>query len=181
MIYFTILHWLALIFFVLLYALLIYLSKKETKNSKLFYSMVFASTLVIGMGFTLSIFVLEKYTKKAQIFNLSNSRLLNSEEMIIQGQVQNTGQFHLNRCKITIRVVNNALGRGTSLSGSNVFTPQSGLSFSRDKQTKENVIEIDKVVATHLDPGQYTDFIVRFRYPPHFQNAMIVDPKLSCR
>lgn len=181
MIYFTILHWLSLLFFIVLFVLLVYLSKKETTNDKLFWSMVFSSALVVIMGFILSIFVLEKYTKKAQIFNLTNSRILNSEEMLVQGQLQNVGRFHINRCKIELRLINQALGAGTQLSGANVFTPQSGITFRRDRDTQKNVIEISEVVARDLSPGEYKDFIIRFRYPPHFTNAQLIEPRVYCR
>lgn len=182
MTYFTILHWLTLIFFLLLYILLVYLSKKEAKNAKLFWTMVFSVTLVIGMASVFSIFVLDKYTKKASIYNLKNSRLLNTEEMIIQGNIQNTGKFKIGKCTTTIRIVNNALGSGTSLTGDVVFTPKSWLNFDRDKQEeKTNVLEIKKVIATDLKPGEYKSFVIRFKYPSYFNRATIVEPKLDCR
>lgn len=182
MTYFTILHWLALIFFLLLYALLIYLSKKTSKDDKIFLAMLFSSTMVILMGIVFAVFILDKYTKKAALFNVKNSRILNSEEMIIQGQVQNTGKFTIGRCKITVRVVNQALGKGTNLTGDVVFTPQSWFDFtSKKEEQRSNVIEINQVIATDLKPGEYDTFVIRFRYPPYFSNAMIVDPKLDCK
>jgi len=181
MTYFTILHWLSLLFFILLYVLLVYLAKREISDAKVFWSMVFSISAVILMTFVFSIFVLDKYTKKAVIFNLTNSRLLNTEEMIIQGNVQNTGKFKIGQCKINIRIVNNALGKGTSLTGEVVFAPKSWLDFDRKTEQKTNVIEIDQVVAKDLQPNEYKSFVIRFRYPPHFTNAMIVDPDLTCR
>ncbi len=182
MTYFTILHWLSLIFFLLLFILLVYLSKKEA-NKKTFYSMVFASFLVIAMAFVFSIFVLDKYTKKAALYNVSNERLYNSEEMLVKGQVQNIGSFPIGQCSITIRLVNNALGSGGGISGSDVFKPQSWLDFTSkdDKKETSNVLEISKVIATDLHPRQAEQFIIRFRYPPSFNRAMMIDPKLHCR
>ena len=181
MTYFTILHWMSLVFFVLLFALLVYLSKKET-SQKTFYSMVFASFLVVTVAFVFSIFVLDKYTKKAALYNVSNQRMYNTEEMIVKGQVQNVGRFPIGTCEITIRLVNNALGSGGGISGSDVFKPQSWLDFTSDKKKQtSNVLEISRVIATDLEPSQSSDFFIRFDYPPSFSRAMMVDPKLSCK
>ena len=182
MTYFTILHWLTLIFFLLLYGLLIYFSKKEAKDDKIFLAMLFSSTLVILIAIVFSIFVLDKYTKKAALFNVTNSRILNTEEMIVQGQVQNTGRFKIGQCTITIRLVNEGLGRGTSLTGDVVFTPRTGWDFARKKdEQRTNVIEINEVIARNLQPGHYETFVIRFRYPPYFTSAMMVEPRLNCR
>jgi len=83
MIYMTILHWLVLIFFVALFALLVVVSKRETRPN-VFWSMVFASFLVTSMAAVFSMFVLDKYTKKAKLVSIKNYRVLRSEE--IQGK-----------------------------------------------------------------------------------------------
>jgi len=182
MTYFTILHWLAVIFFLLVYVLLIYLSKKTSKDNKIFLAMLFASTAATLMAIVFAVLILDKYTKKAALFNVKNSRLLNTEEMIIQGQVQNIGKFKIGRCKINIRIVNQGLSRGTNLTGSVVFTPRSWFDFSSKKDDQRfNVLEINEVIATNLKPGEYDTFVIRFKYPPHFSNAIIVGPKLDCK
>ncbi len=180
MIYFTVLHWLTIAFFILLYILLIYLARREQKP-KIFWSMVFASTLVILGSTVFAMFVLDKYTKKAALYGVKTSRLLNSEEMIVKGQIKNTGKFTIGQCKIKLRFVNNALGTGSKLSGSNVFTPRSGLDLGKsDKDKKSNVLEIKEVIAKSLKPNELRNFSLRFDYPPHFSNVMMIDPKLYC-
>jgi len=180
MIYMTILHWLVLIFFVALFALLVVVSKRETRPN-VFWSMVFASFLVTSMAAVFSMFVLDKYTKKAKLVSIKNYRVLRSEEIVFKGKVQNVGKFKIGQCKLTIKMINNPLEAG-KLSGGQVFKP-SGLgdffSIKDSKNERPNTVEREFVVARGLEPKEIRPFTITMKYPPYFRKTRLIY-KLYC-
>ena len=168
--YFNIFHYISIAFFVLLFVLLAYLSKKET-NKKIFLSMILASFLVTSTGAIFSLFIIDKYTKKAKLMNVKSRRVLRNESMMVSGVVKNVGKFSTGTCKLKIKVVNRSVD-ASNLAG-NVFTPTSGLGdllTNKNKKPKTNKIEIEKKIASNLDPGEYENFAVSFKYPSYFSN-----------
>ncbi|WP_255327577.1 DUF2393 family protein [Lebetimonas sp. JH369] len=92
--YFTFLHWLSLAFFLILFIFLTFLSIKAAGNKTgLVISMIFASFLVTSFGAVLSIIILEKYTKKAELIDVRNRRVLINETLVVKGKVKNIGKF----------------------------------------------------------------------------------------
>ncbi|BBG64942.1 hypothetical protein NNO_0240 [Hydrogenimonas sp.] len=180
MTYMTILHWLVLVFFIVLFILLVVVSKKESRPN-VFWSMVFASFLVTSTAAVFSMFVLDKYTKKAKLVSIKNTRLLRSEEIVFKGKVENVGKFKIGQCKLTIKMINNPLEAG-KLSGSQVFKP-SGLgdffSMKESKQERPNTIEREFVVAKNLEPREVRPFTIHMKYPPYFRKTRMIY-KLYC-
>ena len=179
MIYFTIIHWLVLLFFLLLFLLLVYISKKE-KRRNVFWSMVFASFLVTSTGALFSMFVIDKYTKKARLIRIENHRILRTEEIVFKGKVQNVGKFKIGQCKLSIKMINNPVESG-KLSGSQIYKP-SGLEFFKSKESKKerpNTVLQEFVVARNLEPGEIQPFTVRMHYPPYFSKTRLIY-KLYC-
>jgi hypothetical protein len=177
--YFTILHWLALAFFLALFILLVVVSRKETRPN-VFWSMVFASFLVTATGAVFSMFVLDKYTKKAKLLSIENHRILRTEEIVFKGKVKNVGNFRIGKCKLTIKMINNPVESG-KLSGSAVFKP-SGMDFFKTKEKKKerpNTIEKVFIVARNIDPDEIQPFTVRMPYPPYFSKTRLIY-KLHC-
>ncbi len=172
MIYFTILHWITLIVFLLLFILLVIVSKKET-NPKIFWSMVFSSLLVTSLLAVFSMFVLDKYTKKAKLINITHKRVLLNETIMFFGQVQNVGRFEIGHCKLEVKIVNNALNIN-DLSGSTFYAPRSGLKalFSSENKRPSTIIK-DFTIAKNLKPGVIKNFGLGMPYPPYFQKANI--------
>ncbi len=172
MTYFTILHWITLIVFLLLFILLVIISKKET-NPKIFWSMVFSSFLVISMLTIFSMFVLDKYTKIGKLVSITHRRILLNETIMFFGQVQNMGRFKIGHCKFEVKIVNNALNLN-SLSGQTFYTPRSGLGslFSSKKERPSTIIK-DFTIAKNLKPGEIRSFSATMPYPPYFQKANI--------
>ena len=82
--YFSILHWLAIAFFIILFIALSLLSATSKKNS-IILSGIFASFLVTTFGAVLSIIILEKYTKKGAMIKISEIRVLFNETMVVRG------------------------------------------------------------------------------------------------
>jgi hypothetical protein len=177
--YFTILHWLDIAFFLILFIFLTILSAKAAKNNiKLMLSMVFASFIVTVFLAILGILILEKYTKKARLLDVEQRRVLINETLVLKGRVQNIGNFKINYCKLDIKLVNNAWGnhfkKGT-------FFKSAGLKlFGSKSKGRPNVLKVSKYIITDgLLPGQIKNFSVIIPYPPYFQNTYL-SYKLYC-
>jgi len=175
MTYMTYLHWLTLIFFILVFIGLIYIINKE-KNKKLFVSMVFSAVLVVTFLGGFSLFVLDTYLKKAKIYKVENKRILANESIIIKGFVKNTGHFKIGTVTLEVKMAHKGLSL-TKMKGSDVYDPSNSffeyfdLSFGdgKKKKKKKNTIIQEFVIATDLKPGRSKFFSVRMRYPPHFK------------
>jgi len=179
MTYFTVLHWITLSVFFLIFILLIVLAKEET-DKKIFWSMVFSSFLVISLLSVFSLFVLDKYTKKAKLVRIVSKRVLLNETIMFFGSVKNVGKFKIGKCKLRVKIVNNALNIN-NLSGSSFYAPKSGLeSLFTNKKEKPSTIIKYFTVAKNLLPGRIYDFSATMPYPPYFQNANI-RYKLYCQ
>jgi len=178
-IHFTILHWLAIAFFVILFIALSLLSAQAKKTSFVL-SGIFASFLVTTFGAVLTIIILEKYTKKAVMLKVSERRILFNETMFIKGDIQNTGRFPLNYCKITVKLINNdrkQFGKGT-------FFKSGGLSIFGDKEKKlekPNTVYKEKYFTFNppLKPGYRKPFSIVLPYPGYFKGTMIIK-KIYC-
>jgi hypothetical protein len=179
--HFTILHWLDIAFFLVLFIFLTIISLKAAGNStKLLLSMIFASFLVTAFGAVLGLIILEKYTKKAELVNVKQRRVLINETLVLKGRVKNIGKFKINYCKLEIKLVNNGFGGGYT-KGS--FFKPGGLSIfgSKDKkQQRPNTVKATKVIIKDgLIPGEIKDFSAIIPYPPYFKNTYL-NYKLYC-
>ena len=183
--YFTIVHILALVIFFVLLVLMLYLSMKE-KNLKIKLGMIFSSILIVVSLSIFSMFVLDKYTKKAKIYNITHKRILQNESIMFKGKVKNVGSFEIPQCKLKVKMVSGIMG-GNTLKGSDVFNPQSGikdwltnLGGEDEKKKKPTTIEKEFVVAKKLRPGRSKDFTVFFKYPPYFEKPYF-KTEINCR
>jgi hypothetical protein len=179
--YFTILHWLDIAFFLILFIFLVFLSVKAAgENVKLLLSMIFASFLVTAFGATLGVIVLEKYTKKAKLLEVKQRRVLINETLVLKGRVKNIGKFKINYCKLEIKLVNNGWGGGFQ---KGQFFKSGGLNIfgSKDKEQKRpNVVKATKVIIKDgLAPGEVKMFSAVIPYPPYFKNTYL-NYKLYC-
>jgi len=179
--YFTILHWLDTVFFLVLFIFLVIISIKAAgNNTKLLLSMIFASFLVTAFGAVLGLIVLEKYTKKAKLIDVKQRRVLINETLVLKGRVKNIGKFKINYCKLEIKLVNN--GWGGKLTKGSFFKP-GGLSIfgSKDKQqAKPNTVKATRIIIKGgLLPGEIKDFSAIVPYPPYFKNTYL-NYKLYC-
>jgi uncharacterized membrane protein YgcG len=179
--YFTVLHWLSLLFFLTLFIFLTFLSVKAANNNiKLLISMIFASFLVTSFGAVLGIVVLEKYTKKASLLDVKKRRVFLNETLVVKGRVKNIGKFKINYCKLEIKLVNNGWG-GKIQKGT--FFKSGGFSLfgSKDeKKQKPNTIKATRIIIKDgLLPGEIKNFSAIVPYPPYFSNTYI-NYKLYC-
>lgn len=176
--YFTILHILVLIILFVLLILLCVVALKETRK-KVFWSMIFANFLVITMLAIFSMFVLDKYTKKARIEGLTQKRILRTESITFSGKIRNIGKFGIGTCKLEVKLVNNAVNAG-NLKGSSVFKPTSGFEFIKSKDDKPSTVVYDFVIAENLKPKELRNFSVLMPFPSYFSKTTTHN-KLYCR
>jgi len=177
--YFTILHWLDIAFFLILFIFLVILSVKAAKNSvKLLISMIFASFLVTTFMGVLGLIILEKYTKKAILLDVKQRRVLINETLVLKGRVKNIGKFKINYCKLEIKLVNNGWGGGFS-KGS--FFKSGGLTlFGKKEKSRPNTIKVTRYIITDgLLAGHTKNFSAIIPYPPYFKNTFL-NYKLYC-
>ncbi|NPA12314.1 MAG: DUF2393 domain-containing protein [Epsilonproteobacteria bacterium] len=179
--YFTILHWLDIAFFLILFIFLVILSVKAAKDSvKLLLSMIFASFLVTAFGAVLGLVILEKYTKKAKLLNVEQRRVLINETLVLKGRVKNIGKFKINYCKLEIKLVNNGWGGGFT---KGTFFKPGGLSLFGSKEEKKkrpNTVTATRYIITDgLKPGEIKNFSAVIPYPPYFKNTYL-NYKLYC-
>ena len=176
--YFTILHIAALVFFFILFIALLILSFKETRK-KVLVAMIFSNFLVITTLSFFSMLVLDKYTKKARLENVTQSRVLLTESFVLSGVVRNIGKFDISKCYLNVKLVNNPV-TGKNLSGSTVFKPNGFDFLSNSENERKSTIKKSFVIAKNLKAGEFRNFSVSMRYPPYFKNTSLVY-KLKCR
>ncbi len=179
--YFTIVHIITLVILFLIFIILLILSFKETRK-KVLFAMIFSNFLVISMLAVFSMFVLDKYTKKAVLENVSHQRVLLNETIAIFGRIRNVGKFGISKCFLNVKLVNNAIESG-KLNGSNVYKPSSGLGFLTKKidgNEKKSTIIKDFLIAKNLKVGELRNFNATMRYPSYFKKPRFIY-KLHCR
>jgi hypothetical protein len=179
MAYFTIIHWFAIISLFVLFIFFCILAFQQTSR-KILISMLFSNFLVISMLAVFSMFVIDKYTKIAQLENVVQKRILITESFTLRGQLRNIGSFDIGTCKIAVKLVNNAISGG-ELGGSSVFKPTAGLDFlfSSKKDTRPSTIIQEFIIAKNFRKGELKNFSVSMRYPPYFEKPYM-NYKLYC-
>lgn len=171
--YFTILHWIALLILLVLFVLFCVIALKQT-NKKILISMLFSNFLVIIMLAVFSMLVLDKYTKIARLENVTQKRILMNESITLTGKIRNIGNFSIGKCKLEVKLVNNAL-TGGNVSGSSVFKPNSGFDFlfkSKENSRPSTVIQ-EFIIAKKFKKGELRNFSVSMKYPPYFQKPFM--------
>ena len=178
--YFTIMHIIVMLVIFLLSMLLLVLSMRAER--KLFWSLLFINILVSTTLCVFLMLVLDKYTKKGSLENVTSERILINESIAFKGKVRNVGNFTLTHCTLSVRLVNRPQNRDGHFK--EIFKP-SGLTFfsslfkSEDKDEKPNAVEYKFDVAQNLQKQRSVDFMVSMPYPPYFENVMHIT-KLSC-
>lgn len=172
--YFTIWHWTAITSFSLIFLFLVLLSLKEN-NQKNILSMIFASFLVIVTAGVFSLMAIDKYTKKATLYGVKNTRILRNETIVFTGYVKNKGEYTIGKIDLTVKLVNKGHVTGNVKAGS--FYKPSGMfdflsSFGDNVKTyKPQKIEKVYTVAKNIEPGKATYFRVEMPYPPYFKHV----------
>ena len=170
----TIVHWIVLAIFVLIFLILLLLSMKE-KNSKIFFSMAFSSLLLVSVGIVFSMFILDKYTKQGELVSFKHKIDLRKEIVKIDGKIKNSGKFKIGYCNATVRISNHP-PKGSRGSTSFFKASNSISDMFSAKPQKKNLIEEELLAVTNLDPKKSKKFQVRLGYPTYF-----IDPKFTVK
>lgn len=166
--YMTLLHWMAVVIFVLLFMILTILALKE-ENRKTMLSMIFSAFLVTVLAGVIALFVIDKYTKKGKLLSYTQKRNLSNETIMFQGKIQNIGNFKIGYCTIEVKLSNNAMQMGRPKEA--FFKPSTSLGplFS-GKDLKANVVKEEFKVVKNLKPKKVKEFRIYMKYPPHMKS-----------
>ena len=178
--YFTILHWIVLLILLVVFILFCVIALKQS-SKKILFSMLFSNFIVVTLIAILAMLVLDKYTKKAELENITQKRILMTETFTLSGKIRNVGNFDIGKCKLKVKLVSNAM-TGGNVQGSQIFTP-SGLGFfnffgSKEDDRPTTVIN-EFIIAENFKRGELRNFTVAMPYPPYFQKPFM-NYKLSC-
>ena len=135
--------------------------------------MIVSVTVISLMVVPFSVLVVDKYSKKVELYKLENKRLLSIEKIVYTGIVKNTGNHTIGEVTLEIKLVNKGHATGKIKGGSfykssgflDFFSGGYNLNFKPQSATKEFI------VATNLKPGAVSRFRVYFRYPPYFRST----------
>jgi hypothetical protein len=145
----------------------------KQRDAKMKYSMLFSITLISIFLAVFSIFVVDKYTKKVELSELKNKRLLSAEKIIYSGIVKNVGNYPIGKISFNIKLVNKGHATG-NVKGGNFYKPSGFLAFfsgGLNRNNRPQTIEKEFIVAKNLKPGQSKHFRVYFDYPPYFSST----------
>ena len=168
--YFTFWHYLIVLLSVLLFVLGTIISFKE-KRAGVRNAMIFSTFLVTLLIAAFMIMAADKYTKHAQVTNLTNRRVLSNETIVYSGFVRNVGDYTIGEVTLEIKLVNRGHVSG-NVKGGNFYKPSGFFDFfntvkGSKKERKQQVIK-EFVIARNLKPGHAKQFSVTLAYPPYF-------------
>jgi len=161
---------LAIVFLIFVIGVIVAL-KQERK--KLILPIMISNVLFSLLIGVFSIFIVDKYTKHVEIYNVKNKRLLSTEQIVYTGRVKNSGKFTVGEVIVEIKLVNKGHATGNVKGGSyfkssgffDFFSGGTGMLYKPQTITKEFV------VAKNLKPGTARSFRVYFDYPPYFRSV----------
>ncbi|MDD5717507.1 MAG: DUF2393 family protein [Sulfuricurvum sp.] len=169
--YLTIWHYAALLIGVIVFLLTVVLAFNE-KRASTRNSIIISSIAVNLLLAFIIMMALDKYTKKAVVYNFSNYRLLQTEQIVFTGVVKNAGDYTIGRVELEIKLVNKGHATG-NVKGTN-FYKASGLGDMFGETIREyqpqTLIETP-IIAENLEPGETRRFRVAFPYPPYFKGV----------
>jgi len=168
---FNIWHYIVLLILLLVFVGGVVASLRQP-NKKLVTPMLISVSLIVALVAGFSLVVVDKYTKKVQLYKVKNRRLLSIEKIAYSGIVKNSGNYTIGKVTFKVKLVNKGHVTGNVKSGS-FFKPSGFLDFFSAKGTldKPQTIEKEFVVARNLKPGKAKSFRVYFDYPPYFRNV----------
>jgi len=166
MMYFTAIHWIMIVVFILIFLLLAILSQKE-KNQKTRVSLIIVSFVISAIGAFVSLLILDKYTKKAKILNYTTQRNYNKESVTIRGSIKNIGKFPISYCTLDIKIVNKVTHKkGTKF----MYKTSSVDDMFKSRGYKKNFLQTSMKVVEDLKPRLSKTFSKSIKIPSHFQN-----------
>jgi len=169
---FNYLHYLALTLIFLLFVVGIVKSLQQKKR-KLLIGMVFSVTIISIFFAIFSVIIIDKYTKKVELYQVKNKRLLGIEKIIYTGIVKNEGDFTIGKVVFEVKLVNKGHATG-KVKGGDFYKPNGLFDFipnAKEQKAKPQTITKKFIVARNLKPGTSKSFRVYFSFPPYFRSV----------
>ena len=162
---------LAIIFLIFILGIVVTLRQK---NKKLIAPMLISISIISVFLAVFSMLIVDKYTKKVELFKVKNKRLLSTEQIVYSGIVKNTGNHTIGEVTFEIKLVNKGRATG-NVKGGNYYKASGFMDFFGGGMdilnSKPQTVIKEFVVAKNLKPGHAKQFRVYFRYPGYFSNV----------
>ena len=168
--YFTIIHWITLILFLLFMIFVIILSYQKLNTKQFITTSLFAIPL-LTFGLIGAIYTVDSVTKQAKLLEVSHRNVIRNETILFTGRVKNIGSFKIDSCYLIIDIYDtrkNKLSHG-------VFTPIVWFTdlFGEAKPPKPLFITKEVLIAQNLEAGKIKRFTVSVRNPTYMQGMRI--------
>ena len=109
----------------------VFASLRQEKK-KMIFPMLLSVTLISAFLAAFSILIVDKYTKKVELFKVKNKRLLSTEQIIYTGFVKNTGNHTIGEVTFEIKLVNKGHATG-NVKGGNFYKTSGFLIFLAER------------------------------------------------
>jgi len=164
--HFTIVHYIFVVMFILVFTILVLLAQKE-KNPKTRLSLIIVSFVIVFLGLIVSLLILDKYTKKGKLLSYTTSRDYNHEAVIIRGVIKNQGKFKISYCTLDIKIINKVIRKKNSVFK---YQTSSVSDMFKSKGYKKNFLNTSVKAVKNLKPRLSKSFRVSVKIPSTFQN-----------
>ena len=147
------------------------IAAKKQPIKKIRIPMIASLSVIMLLISGFSIAVVDKYTKKVELYKFENKRILSIEKIVYTGIVKNEGNHAIGEVTLEVKIVNKARSMGAR---SSFFTPSGFAEFFGEGANvlyKPQTLTKHFVVAKNLKPGVAKSFRIYFDYPPYFKNV----------
>jgi len=114
-------HYISLAIVFLIFVLGVVSALRQEKKKLVVPMLISVSVISVFLAF-FSLVVVDKYTKKVELFKLKNKRLLSTEQNVYSGIVKNTGNHTIGEVTFEIKLVNKGRATG-NVKGGNFYKP----------------------------------------------------------
>jgi hypothetical protein len=176
MTYFTLWHYLITFISIVIFFAGVFVSFKEkspTIRAGIILTVFFVAAIIFGF----SMMAIDKYTKKAQIIGLKNTRVLRNETIVYSGYVKNIGDYTIGKVEFELELVNRGHATG-NVKGGNFYKPsgffsffEGGGSLQQKQDNRPQKLLKTFIVAKNLEAGKSKYFQVTLPYPGYFAHT----------
>lgn len=165
--YFNIFHIIVLLLILSMFGLFTYLIILKENRTKQAISLLVVNVAVMSCLAIVSMMLIDKYTKVAEIINLEGRRTLINETISYSGIIKNVGYGYINSCTINIELINTPEKRleASNFENRGFFDTYIGSNHSQKGSQKGEFL-----ILKDLPSGDQRGFSFTMPYPAHFKN-----------
>ena len=165
--YFNIFHIIVLILILSMFGAFTYLIILKEKRIKPAINLLIINVAIMSCLAIVSMMLIDKYTKVAEIVNLEGRRTLINETISYSGIIKNVGYGHINSCTINIELINTPSNRleAKNFENRGFFDTYIGSNHSQKKSQKGEFL-----ILKNLPSGDQRGFSFTMPYPAHFKD-----------